>query len=225
MSNIYTINVTNNSGSDQNFFIFQAPAVYYGGAEVYTNSLFQEEVAPYSAGGGVMQFQTNLQFYAGAQTQFSTPSIGNVSGGTTTSQPMNLTPASGTPTNNMTSLSIDPLALSAPTSETGVQPGAFRIVAPIYTPASTGNFNIGMATQGLVPGAPPILSNFIIAQPNQFVDCQPVLKFYVATGTYTPGKVVNFTSASNVSALCDATSGSSTFMVSYNADGTWTVNT
>jgi len=222
MSNLYTINVTNNSGSNQEFFIFQQPAIYTGGPKVYSNSLYQELVAPYS-NGGVMQFQMNLQFYAGVQSQSSTPSVGSVSGGITASQPVNLTPLTGEATNNTTNFSIHPLSLSKPTSSSEVQAGAFRIVAPIYTPASDGNYNVGMAAQGTVPGAPAILSNFIVANPNQFVDCQPVLQFYVATGSYSAGQVVNFSSASVGSALCDATTGASTFYVSYNANGTWTV--
>ncbi|CAN7377978.1 hypothetical protein [Duganella sp. LjRoot269] len=223
MSTTYTINVTNNSGSNQDFFIFQEPAQYSGGATPYTNALYQEQVAPASGGGGVMTFEMTQQFYAGAQEQFMTPAIGAVSGGTTTCQPVNITPATGTITNNAVNFSIDPIALPAATSLDTVQKGAFRIVAPVFVPGVQGNYNVGLASLPKIPGAPAIMSSFIVAQPNQYVDCQPIMKFYVATGSYTPGTVVNFTSASNVSVVCDATDGSTTFQVSYNRDGTWSI--
>ncbi len=83
------------------------------------------------------------------------------------------------------------------------------------------NYNAGSAVQTLTGGI--VLSNFVTAQPNSNIDCQPIIKFYVQTGTYTPGTVMNFTSSSATAALCDATPGYSSFSVSYNPDGTWTV--
>lgn len=220
---IYTINVTNNSNSTQGFFFFQVPAVYTGGPTVYSNSLFHSMLQPAASSGSVLTFQMNQQYFAGAQTQMAPPTTGHVSGGTTASQPVNLTPASGTGTGNATNMSVDPLGLSLPYSQSGVQPGAFRIVAPTYNPNADGDFNIGSAIQN-ANGGPATVSNFITAKPNQFVDCQPVLIFYVQTGSYTAGQVINFTSASNMAASCDTTTGHTTFNVTYNVDGTWTVS-
>lgn len=224
MSTIYTINITNKSNNNQDFFIFQEPAKYIGGATVYSNSLYHELVAPAANGGGVMQFQTNIQYYAAVQEQKRVPAIGQVCGGVTASQPINVTPANGVGTGNAAAFSIEPLTLAKPTDESGVQGGAFRIIAPVYSPTAKGNFNVGLASQPITPGAPAILSNFVVAQPNQHVDCQPVLKFYIATGAYKAGQVINFTNASNVSAICDATTGASTFQVTYLENGTWSVN-
>ena len=220
---MYAINVTNNTASKQNFFVFQAPAVYAGGPTVYSNSVYQQTVGPSAAGGGVMQCLINLQYYAGAQQQTAPPAVGHVSGGITTIQAVNLTPATGVPTSNATQMSVDPLMLSPPYADNTVQTGAFRILTPIYTPGPDGNYNIGSAVQSPVAGAPAIMSNFVVAQPNDTLDCQPVLVFYVATGNFTAGTVINFTSASRGSATCDATTGYQTFGVSYNANGTWTV--
>jgi hypothetical protein len=223
MSTIYTINVTNNSQANQDFFFFQAPAVYTGGPLVYSNSLYSAVLPPYSTSGSVLTFEMNVQYFAGAQSQFATPTVGHVSGGVTASQPVNLAPASGSGQNDATNLSVDPLGLSPAYSQPGVQPGAFRIVAPTYNPNTVGNFNVGTAIQNAA-GGPPTLSNFVVAQPNQFVDCQPVLIFYVQTGSYTAGQVINFTSASNQAASCDTTTGHTTFDVTYNIDGTWNIS-
>jgi hypothetical protein len=223
MSTIYTINVTNNSTANQDFFFFQAPAIYTGGPTVYANSLYSSLLQPYASSGTVLTFEMNVQYFAGAQTQTAAPTVGHVSGGSTSSQPVNLAPASGTGTNDATNMSVDPLGLSPAYSLAGVQPGAFRIVAPTYNPNSDGNFNIGSAIQNAA-GGPATISNFVVAQPSQFVDCQPVLVFYVQTGSYQAGQVINFSSASTLAASCNTTTGHNTFNVTYNVDGTWSVN-
>jgi len=223
MSTVYTINVTNNSQANQDFFFFQAPAVYTGGPTVFSNSLYNAILQPNATSGAVLTFEMNVQYFAGAQTQFATPTVGHVSGGTTASQPINLAPATGIGTNDATNLSVDPLGLSPAYSLAGVEAGAFRIIAPSYNPNSAGNFNIGTAIQNAA-GGPATLSNFVEAQPNQFVDCQPVLIFYVQVGNFSAGEVINFSSASTLAASCDTTTGHTTFNVTYNIDGTWTVS-
>jgi hypothetical protein len=163
-----------------------------------------------------------LQYYAGAQQQVSPPVVGQASGQLAAIQAINLTPAAGgAQTNNTTTMTVSPsLGLSPPVSTVGPQPGSFRIITPVFNPVLTA-YNAGSAVQSLSGAI--TLSNFVTAQPNSNLDCQPVIKFYVQTGTYTPGTVMNFTSSSINSALCDATPGFSTFNVTYNIDGTWTV--
>ena len=220
MSTLITINVTNNSPNLQNFFFFQQPAKYTGGPEVYSNSLFTAPLLPSASSGAVLSFSMNLQFYAGAQQQVSPPVVGQSSGQLSASQPIGLTPATGSGVNNTTTMSLAPsLGLTMPVATVGPQPGSFRIVTPTYNPISA--YNVGSAVRTLTGGI--TLSNFVLAQPTMNIDCQPVLQFYVAVGTYTPGTVMNFTSASINAALCDATPGYATFNVTYNANGTWTV--
>lgn len=222
MATTITINVRNNSSLLQNFFFFQQPAVYVGGQEVYTNSLYSQAVLPYASSGAVLTFSVVLQYYAGVQQQVNPPVIGQPSGQLAASQPIGLTPAQGgTPTNNTTMMTVSPsLGLSIPVSTAGPQAGSFRIVSPVFNPVLA-NYNAGSAVQTLTGGI--ILSNFVTAQPNNNIDCQPIIKFYVQTGTYTAGTVMNFTSSSATAAVCDATPGYSSFNVTYNADGTWTV--
>lgn len=222
MATKITINVTNNSASTQNFFFFQQPAVYSGGPKVYTNSLYSQTLLPYATSGSVLSFTMILQYYAGVQQQVDPPQIGQPSGQLGAIQPIELTPASGgTPTNNTTNMTVDPsLGLTVPTSTDGPQAGSFRIITPVYDPVLM-NYSAGSAVQSLTGAI--TLSNFVTAQPNTNLDCQPIIKFYVQTGTYTAGTVMNFTSSSVGAALCDATPGFTTFNVSYNNNGTWTV--
>lgn len=222
MATTITINVTNNSPSLQNFYFFQQPAQYSGGQQVYTNSLYTQALLPYKTSGAVLSFTMMLQYYAGVQQQVMPPAVGQPSGQLAAIQAINITPAAGgTQTNNTTSMIVQPsLGLSPPVSTIGPQAGSFRIVTPTYNPILT-SYNAGSAVQSLTGAI--TLSNFITAQPNNNLDCQPIITFYVQTGTFTPGTVMNFTNSSINAAICDATPGYSTFNVSYNIDGTWTV--
>lgn len=69
MATTITINVQNNSPSLQNFFFFQQPAIYTGGPEVYTNSLYSQALLPYATSGAILTFSLILQDYAGVQQQ------------------------------------------------------------------------------------------------------------------------------------------------------------
>ncbi|NIF32820.1 hypothetical protein F3J29_11845 [Enterobacter sp. Cy-643] len=222
MSTLIQINVTNNSPSPKNFYFFQQPAIYSGGSQVYTNSILSATILPSQQGGSVYTFLLNLQYYAGVQQRYSPPLVGQPSGYTSAIRPIELTPAAGgTVTNNCTNMVNTPaLGLSIPTTDPSVQKGAFRIVSPTFNP-SLEQYNGGSAVQ--LPNGSVVLSNFVNVDPTSNLDCQPILKFYVQTGTYTAGTVMNFTSSSVNAALCDATSGFTTFNVTYNADGTWTV--
>lgn len=221
MSTLIKINVTNNSNSLQNLFFFQQPASYTGGPNVYSNSIQSTSLEPYATSGSVYTFLINLQFYAGVQERYTPPVIGEQSGYTSAIQAIDLAPAAGgTPTNNKTIMVIKPLGLSTPINDPAVQPGAFRIVSPIFDP-NLSALNAGSAVK-LANGS-VVLSNFVTAAPNTNLDCQPVLKFYVQTGNYTAGTVMNFTASSATAALCDATAGYTTFNVSYQNDGSWKV--
>ncbi|OYV36546.1 MAG: hypothetical protein B7Z80_15275 [Rhodospirillales bacterium 20-64-7] len=219
MATPISIIVRNNSPTTQNFFFFQQPAVYSGGPQVYTNSLFTSPLLPYAQSGSVLTFSLLLQYYAGVQQQVAPPVVGQPSGFTAAIQPIGLTPISGPPPANTTNMSANPLGLTPPVPTTGPQTGSFRIVVPTFNPALQ-NFNAGSAVQNLDQSI--TLSNFVTASPTTNLDCQPVLIFYVQTGTYTPGTVMNFTASSQNAAVCNFTPGYPSYTVVYNADGTWT---
>ena len=218
MARTITINVTNNSPNGQDFFFFQQPAQYAGVPQVYTNSLFTQPLPS----GMVLTLTMILQYYAGVNPQLLPPRIGQPSGPLAVGQPVNLTPAAGgVPTANTTTMSVTPsLRLSAPVATTGPQPGSFRIITPNYNPALA-NYNAGSAIE--LPQGEISFSNFVTARPNINLDCQPALVFYVETGSYAAGTVIDFTQSSAHAAPCDATPGYTTFNVTYNPSGTWTV--
>ncbi|MCU7244006.1 MAG: hypothetical protein NT917_12850 [Microcystis aeruginosa WS75] len=219
MSTLLTINVTNNAAQDNNFFFFQKPAIYVGGLQVYSNSLYQRLLKPFNSSGTILTFQSNVQYYAAVQEASSAaPPVGSSSGYESSIQAVNLTaPESQAP--NCTTMVL-PLGLTPPTYDSSVEAGAFRIKTAKYNSPPT-FYNAGSAV--MVNGG-IVLSNFINAQPQDNIDCQPILTFYVSTGTYTQGTVMNFTQSAQQAALCDFTGGYTTANVTYNNDGSWTVN-
>jgi len=219
MSTLLTINVKNYEPQTQNFYFFQQPAVYTGGGQVYSNSLFSQSLGNYDATGAILTFQVNLQYYAGIQQANTPPQIGSSSGYASASRAIDLAPSSGgsgSP-NDWTTATVSPLGLSSPINGEGVQGGAFRITTPSFS--SPPYFNVGSAVA--VNGG-IVLSNFVQANPASNTDCQPILKYYVQTGAYTPGNVMNFTQSSVNAALSDFTGGYSICNVSLKSDGTWT---
>lgn len=217
MSTLLTINVTNRMFTVQSFYFFQQPSLYTGGSRVYSNSLYCQSLGNYDSTGSVLTCQISRQPYACIQQAYQQPQVGQSSGFASAYRAIDLAPASGT-ANDCTTASVSPLSLSPPTAGPNVQTGAFRIITPTYEPSSI--YNIGSAVQ--VNGS-VVLSNFIIATPASTTDCEPILQFYVQTGSYIPGSVINFTQSSVNAALCDFTGGHSTVNVTLNQDGTWTV--
>ncbi len=221
MATLYTINLKNNSAADMDFFFFQKPAQYVGGPVVYSNSIYSSTVQPYKDSGAVLTFQFLQQYYAGAQSQKSPLVVGQASGFTTASQAIDLSNAA-TKNADTTEMSVDPsLGLTPPVNTPGVQPGAFRIQTPKFNP-TLHRYNAGLAVKNKTTGQ-VVLSNFVEALPQQNIDCQPVLTFYVQTGSYKPGNVINFSQSSRGSAACDTTPGFTNFDVTYNVDGSWSV--
>lgn len=219
MSTLLTINVRNYEPQTQGFYFFQQPAIYTGGGQVYSNSLFAQALANYDASGSVLTFQVNLQYYAGIQQANTPPQVGNSSGYSSASRAIDLATTDGKG-NDWTTATVSPaLGLSQPVNGQGVQPGAFRITTPTFS--SPPYYNVGSAVNA---NGGIILSNFVQANPASNTDCQPILKYYVQTGDYTPGTVMNFTQSSVNAAVCDFTGGYTVANVTLNKDGTWKVD-
>lgn len=219
MSTLLTINVKNYQKQTQNFYFFQEPAIYSGGGPVYSNSLYSLSLGNYDDTGAILTFQVNMQYYAGIQQTHSLPQVGAASGFASASRAIDLTPkAKGSLPNNWTEASVAPLGLSRPKHLEGVQAGSFRIETPIAD--SPPYYNIGSAVS--VNGG-IVLSNFVHANPSNYTDCQPILKYYVQTGLYTPGNVMNFTQSSKTAAGCDFTGGYTTCDVELESNGKWSI--
>ncbi|WP_019868569.1 hypothetical protein [Methylovulum miyakonense] len=226
MGSFYTIKIKNESFLNQNFVIFQQPAVYVGGWQVYVNAVFDGSLRPFYSDGGLLIFQCLQHCYAGAQVAVPSLQPGQSTGYMTAGQAIDVTPQSGV-SNNSTNLnlSINPLGLDSPTHAEGVREGAYRIVTPSFDPISS-PINVGLAIKHPASDS-YILSSFIQAQPLSNIDCQPIAKFYITTGNdYQAGQLINPESLEKLlesAAICDATQGSDTFDVTYNPDGSWTV--
>ena len=162
-----------------------------------------------------------MQFYAGIQEANNPPAVGQSSGYSSASRPIDLALPQGEPNevNDYTEAGLDPLTLSVPVFGVGIQPGAFRINTPTFSSPPFYNVGSAVSCQGSI-----VLSNFVQANPNSNTDCQPILKYYVATGTYTPGTVMNFTQSSASAATCDFTGGYTVANVILNNDGSWKVS-
>ena len=222
---LVTINVRSQSPSPQNFFFFQQPAIYTGGEDVYSNSLYNGSLPAFGSGQGAqLTFLNSLQYFAGVQTSnTSAPPVGQVSGYNSAwvATGLQASGMSNPCSTKFTQSNGTQLSLSLPVVDPAVQLGAFRVAIPTFNP-NTYNFNVGSATLNEMTGS-VVLSNFVLANPTTFQDCQPVLIYYVQTGAYTPGTVMNFSQSSQSAAVCDATNGKYNFNVTYKADGTWAV--
>ncbi|WP_269584260.1 hypothetical protein [Roseibium sp. Sym1] len=216
MGSVYTINVKNNEARTNYFTIFQQPPVFSGSPVVYSNSLYSQALGSYAETGSILTFQIDAQFYAGLQEATSSPVIGAASGFASASRPIELSGGSGSSLDT-TKASVTPLGLSLPTAGFDVQRGAFRITMPAFAPPKIYNIGTAVNVNGGVT-----LSNFVHAMPNSVTECQPLHKYYVATGNTLPGSVLEFASSSVAAALCDFSSGYSVIDVTLNADGTWT---
>lgn len=216
MSTFLTINLTNRTAATQSFYFFQQPAIYSGRSQAYSNSLYCQYLGNYDSTGSVLTFQVTPQCYAGIQQTINQPQVGQSSGFASAFRAIDLAPASGT-ANDCTTASVDPLGLSPPTVGQNVQAGAFRIITPAYQTPPMYNIGSAVQTNGSV-----VLSNFVVANPVNNTDCQPILRYYVQTGNDTPGSVINFTQSSVNAAMCDFTGGHSSINVTLNPNGTWT---
>ena len=215
MCTLLTINVKNYQPQTQSFYFFQQPAIYTGGGQVYSNSLYSQSLGNYDATGAILTFQVNLQYYAGIQQANTPPQVGQSSGFASASRAIDLATAGGAP-NDWTTATVAPLGLSAPVNGAGVQPGAFRITTPSFTSPPYYNVGSAIAVNGGI-----VLSNFVQANPMNNIDCQPILKYFVQTGAYTPGSVMNFSQSSVNAALSDFTGGYTICNVSLQANGNW----
>ncbi|MQB40833.1 hypothetical protein [Rhizobium sp. ICMP 5592] len=219
MSTLLTINVKNYQKQTQNFYFFQEPAIYTGGGPVYSNSLYSLSLGNHDDTGAILTFEVNLQYYAGIQQAHTLPQVGSASGYASASRAVDLTPrSSGSSPNNSTDATVTPLGLSRAKYEEDVQAGAFRINTPIAGSPPYYNVGSAVAVNGGI-----VLSNFVQANPNSHTDCQPILKYYVQTGWYTPGNVMNFTQSSRSAAGCDFTGGYTVCDVELDSTGKWSV--
>jgi hypothetical protein len=141
MATSQQIPVRNMATDSHYFFVFQQQATFTTSSnqtEIYSSSLGCQEIGNYSTTGAQITFDLDAQVYAGAiSTMAPLPPSSLIALMTTSplametsssaSQPVNL---SGTQPMNFTEMSIHPLGLSAPTTNTSLNAATFGIQVP-----------------------------------------------------------------------------------------------
>ncbi|KFZ13843.1 hypothetical protein V502_06413 [Pseudogymnoascus sp. VKM F-4520 (FW-2644)] len=199
----YSIQVYNDSGIPQNYLLFQSAPQLSGDATVFTNVYQQSQQIPSGDGSNVTFNMTN-QYYAVIGTA-PTPIDKGVKVNTSSYIPVQLSSASQggtkavmTTSGGGTGCSFDD---SAQTLESDIE-NTFEIETDdSFGYPSPGNIFLGMGAQS-PSGVVPVAS--VSAAPNQKYYFNPVARWYIGTGTYTPGTVVNITDIGNIQE-CDFT--------------------
>ena len=209
MVDLITINVVNATQSNKAFFFYVGQAQYSVSGVPGAQSLTTTTVAP-STSGGSFTLQLPFDNYAAAQK------VGGGESRQSAIQQIALsTGSSGV--NDSTQMSVNPIALAPPVSNSSVPVGAFEIVVPSYN-SNSQNYYVGTGLRsqsGLV-----VLTSYVLATPATSVNVTPSTSIYVALGTYAAGQTIPSQIPS--SGRCD-TSVASNFNVTYNPDGTFTV--
>ncbi|KPH06539.1 hypothetical protein CO657_27820 (plasmid) [Rhizobium acidisoli] len=232
-SSSYQIIVRNLSQTTQYFYVFQKQAAFPSSlpspASILSGSLGCQSVGNYASSGAQINFGLDSQVYAGAlstkQSASSSQLIALISlnaatrsivTSTTAARPVALTTADGSP-DNSTTLTLDPLGLSAPANQTGIAIGGFGMNVPSYTPLPNPELYCGVAA--LNSSEAIILSSFIAPTPNAVMNCVPKQIFFVKMGYQPMGSMVAYDESN--AACCDFTTGYATYTVTYNANGTF----
>lgn len=232
-SSSYQIIIRNLLQDTQYFYVFQKQAAFEPPASAgsnFSSSLGCQTVGNYGSSGAQIIFGLDKQIYVGAistaaptpPSQFKaaiSPTVSQFAVSTTsTARPITLTTgSSGGSSSNFTELTVNPLALSMPTYQSGIPVGAFAINVPPYTPTPLPELVCGVAA--LKADQTIILSSFIAPVPNARLSCTPEQIFFVKTGYQPVGNIVAYDESN--SARCDFTTGFTTITVTYNSNGTF----
>lgn len=236
MSFQYQINIKNLSNNAMNFYVFQKQAEFTNSGiipEVISSSLGTGALSSYNTSGAQLHFGFDAQNYAGALSNdvsaassafvslISTDSTSSATSEVSAVQPIGLTTGQdGEDVKNHTDMTLDPLGLSQPDYNSEVPTGSFGITVPTYTTSSSLHVYCGCAS--LNSDGTSTLSSYIAPVPNSQIYCGPAAKFFVKVGNYPVGNVINYSTEN--AAPCDFSTGYHSFMVEYNADGTFSTN-
>ncbi|NOR62184.1 MAG: hypothetical protein GQ535_06795 [Rhodobacteraceae bacterium] len=213
------------------FYVVQQPPQFINAGmpyEVTTTSLGTAALLSYDASGTTWELPLDQQNIAAAYSNHVTASMNRITpmlipatpSGLYAHWPIELTPHDNTPElANNTVLSPEPLGLSKPAYTDGIPEGNFGFTVPSYTPRDGWDLFCGVAIDDPKQGI--ILSNYVTPTPNSQIFCVPEAKYYVKSGSYRPGYVVEF--SADRAALCDFTGGNTVCNVTYKKDGTFGV--
>ena len=214
----YEVLVNNEMDNPIDVYFFTNPASFNEMTGTYTNSLGTETVQAGTASQA--KFTYTLANFAAAQ-KLTNPA-GQLQTTSVALQPIQI--QTDTEQGEKTMMTFDKNVspeLGTPAKvDAGIVKGSFQIQTPSY-PSGQGKYGVGL---GAISGGEYHLASYTEADPNEIVNVQPVVKFYIAIGRTQKGKDANFYTVSTTSALCDATMGMTTFNVVRTDDGKWRVN-
>ena len=178
----YNIHISNNSGAFKNYFVFAKPPVVSNVlGEVYSNAWVTFPDTP-SSGSGFISYTDEMYAYWGTVEKMVAPGV-EVSSGQ--SLPVQLGPG-GTDyyfTARPPSYDLTKTANDAPA-------GQFSITsAPDFNTGAP--FVFGLAKTNNIGLVAPVAT--FAGQPNTTFNIAPVTNFWVSTGSYTAGTVIDVT--------------------------------
>lgn len=211
----YTIKIYNQSTIDKAYVAFmEAPIVTANGGstEPYINAWATFENL---TSGGFDSLIYNETTYA----YWSQPSEALSAGVTIDSG--GVMPVNTATNDSVTFTNSGATGFSTLTSPGTAQNGSFQIVTGTdFMPANGYVFGLASDNGSLIPS--PVAT--FAAAPNEKYNITPVVKFYVADGSYTPGEVIDVTTVSNNYATIDFTGRpQTTANVTQGANGIFTV--
>ncbi|KAF4337525.1 hypothetical protein FBEOM_8623 [Fusarium beomiforme] len=232
MPNTYTITIQNNSGTNQNYALFNEKPVVTSSvaSKVWNNAL---KIAPAGPGSSTT-FTINSQYYAYVGSSSGVPGQDDVAVSVSTANPVDLgsTDLQGNPKKG-TTLKMDVVDMAPQFTGKAAANGslgAFGInTAPgtddnqfTFQAAKDNGWVIGL---GKVVNGKTVPAATIIPQPNCNYQIQPINTWYIAYGTYKAGQVVNFEMTGLTKATVDFTSGPSNARVVHSQGGQITTQT
>lgn len=233
MATQFKIIIRNLSSQAQDFYVFQQQAAFgYQAAPpgILTTCLACAALAPASY-GAQLDFGFDTQVYAGALNTNASAGVTAfavtiapvntlaITSQTSAAQPIDLTPSPPDSTaNNCSSLTVNPLGLSAPQNLSSLAAGCFGVQVPPFTPKPAPELYCGSAVinqSGII-----VLSSFIAPNPNALLTCAPAPVYFVKIGNYPVASVIAYDTT--LAARCDFSTGYQVITVKYNPDGSFT---
>ncbi|KAG8671042.1 hypothetical protein FPOAC2_04358 [Fusarium poae] len=210
MPTTYTITIQNNSGSNQNYALFnEVPKLESSvSAKVWNNALRTARAGPNSS----TTFNITSQFFAYIGSSSGVPGQDDVTVDVSSSNEVELgsTDLEGNPKKG-TTLKMDVVDMAPQFTgkvAAGGKVGAFSIQTAAGNEDNQFTFN-NARDNGWVIGLGKVINGktvpaaTIIPQPNCSYQIQPVNKWYIAYGTYRAGQVCNFEMSSLDKATVD----------------------
>ena len=206
----YYISVFNNTGAAKQYFAFMAPPIVNVSTEVFSNVWVQWPMVTTGAQDQVTYSDQTYGFWSQLQASPATNTVVSCSQSTAVDVAQNTSlfftgdPAKG-------------LGFGAPANPGNASQGCYDIITKSDFTAAN-NFVFGLSRVG-TGGSTPVPVATFAGSPNVTYNIQPVIKFWIAEGSYVPGTIINYQSASTVACGIDFTQhpGCFTCQVTQNA--------